>query len=338
LDSFKSLISSTSDSKKAGLSRKIGWISIALAVLFLYLALRGLDWIAFTSSLRNANYGFIPLIFVWSSISSWVRALRWRVLLTAEKYISSQNVFWANMAGYLGNNILPARAGELIRAAYVSKENNLSVSYSLATGLVERFIDLIALVILGSISLAFANILSPPLQDALKVMSAIAVLGVFGLLMMPYVGGKLHQILMALPMVSASTREKIEELLEPFFQGMRALHNPKRAGIFILFTCLIWLLDAIGMIISARALHLQFTLIQSFLLLAGLGLSSAIPSTPGYIGVYQLVAVIVLQPFGVSKTSAVAFIIFLQVASIVIVAFWGGLAILRTSSLPKPAS
>jgi uncharacterized membrane protein YbhN (UPF0104 family) len=83
---------------------------------------------------------------------------------------------------------------------------------------------------------------------------------------------------------------------------------------------------------------LNFTLTESFLLLAGLGLSSAIPSTPGYIGVYQFVAVIVLQPFGISDTSAVAFIVFLQVANMLMVAFWGGIAILRTSSLPKPAS
>jgi glycosyltransferase 2 family protein len=313
----------------------ISWISVLLAGLFLYLALQGLDWAAFISSLRDANYGFVPLIFIWSSMSSWIRALRWRILLTAEKYISAQNVFWANMAGYLGNNILPARAGELIRAAYVSKENGLSVSYSLATGLVERFIDLVALVILGSAALNLAGIASGSLQDALKLMALIAIVGLMVLLMMPYVGGRLSRILADLPRLNAATKEKIRALLEQFLDGVRALHHPQRAVGFMLFTSLIWLIDGVGVIILARALHMQFTLIQSFLLLAGLGLSSAIPSTPGYIGVYQFAAVIVLQPFGISNTSAVAFVIFLQAASILIVAFWGGLAIWRTSSLVR---
>jgi glycosyltransferase 2 family protein len=268
-------------------------------------------------------------------MSSWVRALRWQILLTAEKHIPTRNVFWANMAGYLGNNILPARAGELIRATYVSKENNLSVSYSLATGLVERFIDLVALVILGSTSLAIAGILSDPLQGALKVMSGIAIVGIIALLVMPYIGGRLRRILAALPLVSLSAKEKIGGLLKQFVRGLEALHHPKRAAAFILFTSLIWLIDGIGVIILARALHLQFTLTESFLLLAAIGLSSAIPSTPGYIGVYQFAAVIVLQPFGISKTSAVTFIIFLQVASILIVALWGGLAIWRISALAK---
>lgn len=239
------------------------------------------------------------------------------------------------MAGYLGNYVLPARAGELIRAAYVSKENHLSISFSLATGLVERFIDLVALVILGSTTLAIAGILSDPLQDAIKVMSAIAIFGIITLLVLPHIGGRLYKILTGLPALSESTKKKIGGLLEQFLRGVEVLHHPKRAVAFILLTSLIWFIDAIGILILARALHLNFILIEAFLLLATLGLSSAIPSTPGYIGIYQFAAVIALHPFGISNTSAVAFIIFLQIASILIVAFWGGLAVWRSSSLAK---
>jgi uncharacterized protein (TIRG00374 family) len=332
---FDSILDSQSEAFIYSRGRLALWISIVLAMLFLYLALRELDWIAFQSSLRNANYALIPLIFVWSSISSGLRALRWRVLLSAEKNVPIQNVFWANMAGYLGNNVLPARAGELIRAAYVSKENKLSISYSLATGLVERFMDMIALIILGSISLAVAGIVSPPLLETLKVMSAVAIAGMIGLLAVPYWGGKLNQILGALPMLSNSAKVKLGGFLEQFLRGIRALQHSARAATFVLLTSLIWLADGIGVIILAYTLHLRFTITQAFVLLAGLGLSSAIPSTPGYIGVYQFVAVILLQPFGISNTSAIAFIIFFQIASILIVAFWGGLAIWRTSLFSK---
>jgi len=294
------------------------------------LALQKLDWEAFISSLRNANYGYISIIFIWGSINSWNRSLRWRVLLTTEKEIPAQNVFWANMAGYLGNNILPARAGELIRAAYVSRENNISAPFSLATGLIERFIDLVALVILGSISLSNAGILSKPLQDALRAMATIAGIGIIVLLLLPYFGDKIYQILKALPLLTGSVKEKITGLLKQFLRGVEALHQPKRALAFILFTSIIWLMDGIGTIILARTLHLDFTLTQSFLLIAGLGLSSAIPSTPGYVGVYQFVAVVVLQPFGVSNANALAFIIFLQILNLLTLSFWGGIAIWRS--------
>jgi len=234
------------------------------------------------------------------------------------------------MAGYLGNNILPARAGELIRAAYVSQENNISASFSLATGLVERFIDLIALVILGSVSLSVAGILSKPLQDALKVMSGIALVGMILLILLPYLGNQIRQIVGALPIINVTVKEKLGGLLNQFLRGVEALHHPKQTIKFILFTGLIWLMDGIGTIILAQALHLDFSLTISFLLLAGLGLSSAIPSTPGYVGVYQFVAVIVLEPFGIAKANALAFIIFFQIVSLVSISFWGGLAIWRS--------
>lgn len=312
--------------------------SIFLAGLFLYLALRRLDWDHFVAAIRNADYQYLPLLFLWGSLTNWIRAVRWKVLLNAEKEVPIKSVFWANMAGYLGNNIFPARAGEWIRAAYISKENSFFISYSLATGLVERFIDLIALVVLGSIAITIAGILSPSLQEALKVTSAIAILGVVALVLVPYLESRLNQVLVTLPILNEAAKARLEGLLGQFLRGVQALHDPKRAAAFVLLTCLIWLLDGIGVVILAHALHLRFTLTQSFLLLAALGLSSAIPSTPGYVGVYQFVAVIVLQPFGVSNTSAIAFIVFLQVINLLILAFWGGLAFWRASSLTEPKS
>ena len=94
-------------------------------------------------------------------------------------------------------------------------------------------------------------------------------------------------------------------------------------------------MDGVAIILIARALHFQISLAQSFVLLAGLGLSSAIPSTPGYVGVYQFVAVFVLEPFGITNANALAFIIFLQIINILIIAFWGGIAAIRFSSLAK---
>lgn len=294
-----------------------------------------MDWSVFVSSIRRASYGYLPLIFIWGSVSSWVRSTRWRVLLTADKNIPAQNVFWANMAGYLGNNILPARAGELIRALYVGQENNISTSFALATGLIERFMDLLALILLGSFSLAYAGILSGPLQTAIKVMSVIAIVGIVMILIASYIGSYLLKIGVRIPLLKTSAGEKVIRFSEQFLRGIEALHHPKRVMLFILYTSVIWLMDGIGTIIVAHTLHIDLFLHQGFVLLAGLGLSSAIPSTPGYVGVYQFVAVFILEPFGISNAKALAFIIFMQITNILIILFWGGIAAIRFSSLTK---
>lgn len=302
-----------------------------LAGFFLFLALRGLDWAGFATSIRTAKYWYLPLIFIWGSLTSGMRAIRWRVLLTTERDIPAKNVFWANMAGYLGNNILPARAGELIRAMYVGRENNIPASFALATGLVERFIDLLALILLGSVSLAFVGIVSGPFQVALKTLSVVAVVGIIGLALAPYIGNRLLNLVAGVPLLKTSAGKKLLEFADQFLRGIEALHHPKRITLFLLYTSMIWLMDGIGTILMAHALHFNLILSQSFVLLAGLGLSSAIPSTPGYVGVYQFVAINVLAPFGISSADALAFILFLQIINLLIVIVWGGAAMLRPS-------
>ena len=140
---FASLFDTTSNKQSRSRNQWIIWLSVVLAALFLYLALKNLDWAAFWITLSNAQFGFLPVVLAWGSLSYFVRALRWRVLLSAEKPISRLESFWANMSGYLCNNILPARAGELIRAAYVNRAAGLSLSFALASGLSERLMDVI---------------------------------------------------------------------------------------------------------------------------------------------------------------------------------------------------
>lgn len=306
-----------------------------LAAIFLFLALRGLDWAAFLASVRSANYSYLPVVFLWGSITSFIRSMRWRILLTTNQPIPVRNVFWANMAGYLGNNILPSRAGELIRAMYVAQENKIPASFSLATGLAERFIDLLALIVLGSLALSYTGITSATIQSALRVVSWIALAGVLALLIAPFFGRKLMKWIATFPILQRSVGIKTVHFFEQFLEGIKALHDFKRLALLILSTTVIWLMDAIGVVLVARSIHLDFLLLQAFVLLSGLGLSSAIPSTPGYVGVYQYVTVLVLEPFGIPKSSALAFIIILQVVNFLTVAFWGGIAVTRASSFSQ---
>lgn len=278
---------------------------------------------------RNADYLYLPLIFLWGSSSYWVRALRWRILLTAEKKIPLSNVFWANMAGYLGNNILPARAGEFIRAAYLGSRNKISSSFVFATGLVERLVDVIALIILGSTSLYMTKLLFGPMQVALQTMSAISIFGLLVMILLPRFGSQIRNVVAALPSLNVSTRSKLTGFLDQFLRGLEALHQIQRIIGFILLTALIWTMDALGTVFLSRILNIPISLDQAFVLLAGLGLSSAIPSTPGYVGIYQFVAVVILEPFGIPRSDALAFILFFQIVNLLALLAWGVVALLK---------
>jgi hypothetical protein len=81
--------------------------------------------------------------------------------------------------------------------------------------------------------------------------------------------------------------------------------------------------------VGGAALGFRIPLSAAFLLIAALGLASALPSTPGYVGIYQFVAVTVLTPFGFSRTDAIAYILVAQALMYVVIGFWGSLGLLR---------
>lgn len=302
-------------------------ISVILAALFLYLALRNLDWQIFFVTLKNAQYAYLPIVLLWSSTSFLIRALRLRILLTSEKPLPISNVFWANMAGYLGNNILPARAGELVRAAYLARQNNISASYALAVGLVERLMDLIALIVLGSYALSSTGIVSPVFQNALKGVSVLGLIGLLVIFILPHFGQLIGRLILVFPILKETYKIKLDHFLQQFLGGLKSLHSITRVMQFTGLTTLIWLMDAAGTVFLAYILKIPLLLQQAFVLLAALGLSSAIPSTPGYVGVYQFVAVTTLAPFGISQADALAFILTSQMLGYLIIGFWGLLSL-----------
>jgi len=103
------------------------WLGLAISLIFLYLALRGLRLADLVDVLGRANYWWLlPGVAVYF-VAVWVRAWRWRYLLLPIKEIPTRRLFPTTVIGYLGNNIFPARAGELLRIVVKHNEGNYTV-------------------------------------------------------------------------------------------------------------------------------------------------------------------------------------------------------------------
>ena len=126
---------------------------------------------------------------------------------------------------------------------------------------------------------------------------------------------------------------RLSDSIGQFLLGMRAFQHPGRALLFAGLTVVIWLTDAPMAIEVGSALNLTLALPQALLLLAALGLSSAVPSTPGYVGIYQFVAVTILTPFDFSRSEALAYIIAFQAVNYVVVIVWGTMGLWRLSTI-----
>jgi uncharacterized protein (TIRG00374 family) len=316
--------------------RSLYWfLAIALAGVLLFFSLRGIHWLEVWNILIHANLGLILIAAVISTSALVLRALRWRILLESGASVSISTAFWATAAGYFGNNFLPARAGELVRSLIISRATSLSKGFVLTTALSERICDAVALVFISSLVMLSLPLKPGWFAHAAIPFSILGLCGVFCIAVLPLLHQFIERVLQAIP-VSETIRERGRSIMEQVLIGMRSFHSRKRLFGFAALTCSIWLCDALSTVAAIRALALPGTLVLAILLVTALALSSALPSTPGYVGVYQFVAVTVLTPFGFTKTSAIAYILLSQALQYLLITFWGGLGFLKSRSLSEP--
>lgn len=279
-------------------------LAIVLAAVLLYFSFRGINLAELGETLRHAKIGPLSAAILLSSFALWLRSVRWRVLLNSNADIPVSTVFWANSLGYLGNNVLPARMGEFMRVEALKRQHELSRSYLLATALIERVMDAGVLVLFTSAALLSIPGLPDWLHKASKTFSILSGVGILTLFLLPHAQSSVEQLMVKIP--------KSSGIAMRFLDGLRSLHSWWRSSQFLFLTLVIWPLDSYTGVLVAQSIGLDLQFQTSLVVLAALGLSSAVPSTPGYVGVFQFVAVNVMKPFGIPDASAIAWILLYQ--------------------------
>ncbi len=301
------------------------WVlSLALAGVLLYYSLRGIEWHQVWITLSGARLQFVLLALAIMTSALFLRAYRWRVILTSEGPVSIPLAFWATAAGYLGNNVLPARAGEVVRSLMISSRTGMSKAFVLTTALSERVVDAIAVITISSVVLLTMKERPGWLASAARPFAILGFCGVIAIILVPAFEVFWFKFLGILPL-PPKLRLQVEGALKNGLQGIRSFHDLNRLARFVILTGIIWVMDAVTTMVLAQSISIQVTLPMAFLLSAGLALGSALPSTPGYVGIYQFVAISILTPFGLSRTDAIAYILLFQALNYVVVLSWGGI-------------
>lgn len=302
--------------------------ALILSLIFLYLALRGVSWKDFLSTLLACRIELLLPAIAITLVNYFARSQRWGILLLGKQRVNAATLFWACGAGYLGNNFLPFRSGEVIRSIALGQNTGISKVYVFATAVTERIIDAIFLILLGLLLVPTIGKAPSWLSAAMRGLGIISFVAIVFLLLAPRLEKFIISIFNRLPFPT-KWRPSLIHMLEQFLQGAASFQNLGRAALFLLFTVVIWLLDGVGMMFTSRAFLMPFQLNQSLLLLVGLGLSSAIPSAPGYIGVYQFVTVTILAIYGYPQGQALAFILVAQALGMLLTLGWGLIGLWR---------
>lgn len=303
-------------------------IGAVLAAALLYFSLRGIDWNIVGHAIASADPLRLTITALLGTSTLFLRAVRWRVLLNAEGNVTLPTAFWATSAGYFGNNFLPARGGELVRTLMISSRHTLDTAYVLATALSERVADAIALVGISAVMLLVLPAQPGWLRSAARPFGILGLIGASAIAILPLFSSIATRAVARAPIPHA-WRPRAIRTMEQGLRGLRAFHHASRLAAFLGLTMVVWSLDALGAIVTAAALGYTMSIPVAFLLMTALGLASALPSTPGYVGLYQFAAVTVLGPFGFARSQAIAFIFVSQAVLYVVIGIWGAIGLLR---------
>jgi len=282
-------------------------VSILLSGLFLYLAIRNVEYERVRNALVSANYTFtIPAMLV-VVLSFLPRAIRWGYLLENTKKIRFQSLFGIMMIGFMVNNILPARIGEFTRAWMIGKKEGISRSLSFGTIVLERVFDGFGLLFI----LGFCILLSPfprwvkgfGLIGLFIFCLALAFLVILRVKRDFFLKktGKLGDIF------HKGASRRIFYIMDRFIEGLASLENLKHTGLIVFYSIISQIILAISFHILFLSFGFSLPFYTAYFIASIVGLSTMIPSAPGYIGVFQSFCVGGLILFGIPKDIALSY-------------------------------
>jgi uncharacterized protein (TIRG00374 family) len=298
------------------------WLGVLISAFFVWISLRGLRLGEFWYVIKSANYWWIlPGVAVYF-VAVWVRAWRWHYLLKPIQKIPTRSMFPITCIGYMGNNIYPARAGEVLRAVILKRRAGVPVSASLATIIVERIFD-------GVVMLAFVFINLPELarltsgsgfvgniqQVAIYGTAAfMAALIIFLLAaMFPSVTAKIGQWFID-RFLPARFRESITGFMHRFLDGLASLRSPVNILMVFVTSVIIWLFETLKYWFVMHAFGFTVTFFALMLMNGIVNLATTIPSAPGYIGTFDAPGIAVLGAYGVNQATAAGYTLTLHAA------------------------
>jgi glycosyltransferase 2 family protein len=318
-------------------TRRAGMIVVGLLIsaLFIWLAIRKISLSDVWTGLREANYAWVIPSLAFTLLTTWLKAVRWRLLFDRPASIPTGVAFWGICIGLGLNNVLPSRAGEVGRVFAVRRVTGHSAFEIGMTILVERVLDLLVVAI-------FALVIWPWLPhrgwiNALALVCAAVVAGFLVAILLltvfrKHIARLVPKILARVPRVSPDRALSVQEGLRA---GARILVHPGRLGLAVFVTALGWGAAGISGLVLLPAFDFDAGTLAPWLVLVASTFAVTIPSSAGAAGVYEASVQASLTAFGISSSGALSYALVLHAVNFfpVIVLALVGSTILRRMTI-----
>ena len=306
---------------RGGLGR--GILGIAVSIVALALVARSVDVAAAWQAVTNADPGWVALLVGFIAVDILLRAVRWRVLLAPIARVGFGNVLASLLVGYLANNILPARLGEIVRSHDLGARTGVSRSSILGTIVIERVVDTFVVVSIAAVAILVLSV------RGIVASAVLAGFAVTALLVVVVAVGIYADRLPGSARVRAYLGRwpRVRGALARLRTGLAVASDPRTMVAAVLLTVASWSSTVLAFAAAAQAVGIEPTMGQAALLAAGTNLATAIPAGPGYVGTFELAAVTIAASVGIAREPALAFAILVHATTLLMTSLGGAVAL-----------
>lgn len=300
-------------------------LGIAVSLVSLWILFHAVDVNAALEVLATASPVWIGVMVVTVFLDVAARGARWRALLVPIKPIRYLRVLGYTYIGYLANNVLPARLGELYRSHALGEGEGISRTTVLGTVVVERVVDTVIVVGLAAFAVVVLSVRGV-MSSAVLLGAAFVTLLVIGL----GVAMALHRLPGADRVVAFAERwPRVVELARRLREGLAVAGRPRTLAAALAFSALAWTASIATFLAGGQAVGVELTVAQGALLSSGVALATIIPSGPGYLGTFELTAVGIASTFGVDRDAAFAMGLLVHVMILAVTSIGGVISAFR---------
>ncbi len=287
-----------------------------IGLFFLALAFKNEDFGKVGKALGEANYWWLIPGLAMYFVGVALRAVRWHYLLNPMQKIPVGRLFPVVVIGYMANNVLPVRMGEVVRAYVLGRRENVSKTAALATIVVERIMDGVTMILFLSVTSLFVS-LNKDIEAILRLAALVFLVAILAFFMVAHSRLWLKRLeVFGLRFVPGALKPKVAGLADAFIDGLQVLRQWRDLMMVVVLSILAWAFEA-GMywMVSLSFSGMNLSAAAVFMTLAVANLATLVPSTPGYVGPFDAAGKSVLEGiFKVSTTVAASYIILLHAA------------------------
>jgi glycosyltransferase 2 family protein len=314
-----------------------GILGAVLAIALLLWALRGVHLEEVVRQIRNADPWPLAVGVVLATLTFPMRLIRWRLLLRSETGapLPAMPLWHAVAIGFMANNLLPFRAGELVRTFAATKLSGARFTAAMSSVAVERVFDGLACVGLLAIGLLTSDLPPGVMVGGLSLARAAQVVGMLSIGALSAAG-----VVVAFPMAAerlirrclpaGRMTDRLISVIEGLRHGLASLRSPALVIRVSVWSLAIWLVNALALYVSFASFGIPVGFGGALLLQGVLVIGISVQLTPGFVGQFEAAIVAALALYGISNDVASSYAIAFHGATFIPITLAGAWSLART--------